>query len=577
MPDQDLSMYTEQDLLRDPQFDQATLGQLATARPDLRPAVLAHPNCYPALADWLRAHGVQAASAPQAETPPAQPAYGQAPDAAAAEAQNAQSATGYGQQSPYGQQGASGQPPARQQNDASYGAAAQPSAAPQQQWGGQPGYPPQAAPGAAGAPQRQPQGEPGKSPYGQQPAPGQPSYAQQPTQGGQPPYAQQPTAGQQQPERPGPISPDQWAEDFRQRAGRDPSTAEYQAAVAAGQIGQPRQRDESWEKVSAGAQQMASGAKDFFQQRVAPAAQGAASDFQKAVNEKNTTPMAKLVSIAGFVLPALALLSIIPIFLPAVSVSAAGMSQSVNLWESGGDGVLLLVVLLLVIAASVVAIVMKATWARITAAALGMLAAVIGIIDSIAVFSGAGEAAGIGLGVSADVGVGVYLLLILSILMLAAGIAMVMPTQKKQPRSPQPYPVPGQPGAAAFGQQPGQQYPGQRAVRAGRSGSCAATARPAAWPGAVRAGRSAVSGRGALWSAGTASRSAAGRAGAVRSAAPAAAVSAAAAEPVRPAVGRALRKRLARSSGAGRFCIPAASITRSSAGPVPADSGPGDC
>ncbi|WP_119695826.1 hypothetical protein [Microbacterium halotolerans] len=394
-------MYTEQDLLRDPQFDQATLGHLATARPDLRPSVLAHPNCYPELADWLRAHGVQAASAPPAETPGTQQAYGRTPDTAAAGSQGAQPSAGYGQQMPYGQQGAFGQP----------------------------GYPPQAGPGAAGAPQ-------------------------QPTQGGQSPYAQRP-APDRQPQRPGPISPDQWAAEFRQRAGREPSTAEYQAAVAAGEVGQPQRPEEPWEKASAGAHQVEPGAKDSSPQHAVPAAQGAARDFQQAANEKDATPMAKFVSLAGFVLPALALLAILPIFLPAVSVSVAGASQSVTFWDSG-DGVLLLVAFLLVIAGGVVAIVMKATWARVTTAVLGMVAAVIGIVDSIAVFSGASEAAGVGLGVSADVGFGVYLLLILSLLMLVAGIVMVMPTQKKKPRSPQPYPAPGQPGAAQFGQQPAQ-------------------------------------------------------------------------------------------------------------------------
>ncbi|WP_105036567.1 hypothetical protein [Cryobacterium aureum] len=45
--------YTLADLA-DPGVEPATLGHIATARPDLWSVILTHPNCYPELADWLR-------------------------------------------------------------------------------------------------------------------------------------------------------------------------------------------------------------------------------------------------------------------------------------------------------------------------------------------------------------------------------------------------------------------------------------------------------------------------------------------------------------------------------------------
>lgn len=378
MADRDLSTYTEQDLLRDPIFDQSTLGHLATARPDLRPAILAHPNIYPELAEWLRAQAVHSPAATPADVTAGtgdQPAYDTVrADERPASAGHGVPAAGWGQ------------PPAQ--------ATVAPS-------GGQPSpsAPPQAGADAA----------------------------------------------------PGPQSPAAWSDAFRARRGREPGLAEYQAAVAAGHV--PPAPDDSWAKVSAGAAQVADGAKGFYQNRVAPAAQGAARDFQRAVGDRRSTLLAKTVAIAGFVVPALALVAILPVFLPALSVSAMGMSESISFWDSG-EGILLLIAFALTIAAGVTAIVLKATWARITAACLGIGSALVGLIDSIAVMAGSGDLADLGGGmleVSANVGVGAVLLLILSILLLLAGIAMLLPTQKKRPRTPTnawpPAPQQAAPGA----------------------------------------------------------------------------------------------------------------------------------
>lgn len=413
MSDDDLSTYTEQDLLREPRLEQALLGKLATARPDLRPAILAHPNVYPELAEWLRARGVEPAvrATPEQSAATDQAAPAQAPlrQAAPGEPAQPQQQPAAAQASPGGWPGQPQQASAQPQAQAQQPSAQQPQAPAQQQPGAGPSFDQQAAAGQPGP----------SSAYGQQPA---------------------------QPQ--GPVSPEQWTASFRQGSGREPSMAEYQAAVAAGRVAQAPAHDQSWDKMQAGAAQVASGAKDFFQNRVAPAAQGAAREFQTAVSDKSTTPMAKFVQIAGFVLPALALLSIIPIFIPAISVSLFGASQSISFWQAG-DGILLLIVFLLVVAGGVVAIVMKTKWAVITTAVLGLVGAAVGLIDTISVMSGAGEIAGYG--AQAKVGFGVILLFILSILMVAASVAMLLPTGAKAPKPQNPYAAGA--GQAPYGQQ----------------------------------------------------------------------------------------------------------------------------
>lgn len=55
MSDRDPASYTAADLA-DPTIAPATLGQIASVRPDLWPAILAHPNCYPELAAFIQQH-----------------------------------------------------------------------------------------------------------------------------------------------------------------------------------------------------------------------------------------------------------------------------------------------------------------------------------------------------------------------------------------------------------------------------------------------------------------------------------------------------------------------------------------
>ncbi|MGO3141242.1 MAG: hypothetical protein ACTII3_10955 [Galactobacter sp.] len=136
--------------LADPNFDQATLAQLAQSRPDLRQSIAAHPNCYPALKEWI------------AQQSPAAPAASAAESAQPVEpTQTADAGSAASAQQP-------GSAPSAQ--NPGYGAAPQ-----QSPWGA-----PQGGPGAAGAQGQPAQGQPAQG------QPGQPSAqggAQQFTEG----------------------------------------------------------------------------------------------------------------------------------------------------------------------------------------------------------------------------------------------------------------------------------------------------------------------------------------------------------------------------------------------------------
>lgn len=64
----DLSAFTAADL-NDATIDPAVLASLTQARPDLWPAILAHPNCYPELGAWIRKHTAPMPQEPQAPAP----------------------------------------------------------------------------------------------------------------------------------------------------------------------------------------------------------------------------------------------------------------------------------------------------------------------------------------------------------------------------------------------------------------------------------------------------------------------------------------------------------------------------
>ena len=97
MSDRDPASYTAADLA-DPSIEPATLGNIAAVRQDLWPAILAHPNCYPELAAYIRQYSAQ----PQAHAQQTQ-AAGQQPQQASQNYPAQPNQYGQGQFNPYNQ------------------------------------------------------------------------------------------------------------------------------------------------------------------------------------------------------------------------------------------------------------------------------------------------------------------------------------------------------------------------------------------------------------------------------------------------------------------------------------------
>jgi hypothetical protein len=145
----------------------------------------------------------------------------------------------------------------------------------------------------------------------------QPQLPEQPTQG----HATASQAVPPGPQVPPVVTTEQWAAGFRRTHHREPTMSEYQAAVHAGLITPARwPRDPAMQQMADGARQVANGARDFFNtkvapaveksgakeflsNRVAPAAQNAARSMQQSTSRPG---LAKLRGPATFMLPAAA-------------------------------------------------------------------------------------------------------------------------------------------------------------------------------------------------------------------------------------------------------------------------------
>lgn len=185
---------------------------------------------------------------------------------------------------------------------------------------------------------------------------------------------------------------------------------EYQDAIASGAIAPERRpMDPSFQQMLAGAKQVASGAKDFFNNRVAPTASQAAYSVQNAVGDRSG-PTASLVPKQLWLLvatAALAVIALISVFLPAGSVYG---NFSVNLVNRGvsGTGWFAFVVFLLVLAGIALALLGRSAKTLFLVSALTVLGGVVGILVSIMVMT---NITGYG---DASVGAGSILLLIFS-------------------------------------------------------------------------------------------------------------------------------------------------------------------
>lgn len=178
------------------------------------------------------------------------------------------------------------------------------------------------------------------------------------------------------------------------------------------------QQDPSAQQMSDAAKQFASGAKDFFNTRVAPAAKNAARQVQETAQQQKADPknVAGWVALMPLVMAAAAFLSIISLFLPIATFF--GMSLNFFASEAGGEGVLLLIAFLVVIAAAIAELVVRKTWSRITASVLGILVGALGAFD------GFGTMANLS-GVTSP-GAGVVMLAIFSTILLLASVILLL-------------------------------------------------------------------------------------------------------------------------------------------------------
>lgn len=234
---------------------------------------------------------------------------------------------------------------------------------------------------------------------------------------------QQPTQhASQQPQAPAAMTAETWAAGFLQANGREATMGEYQAALAAGHIRKPV--DPNIQHMTEGAKQLASGAKDFFREQVAPAAAGAVRNVQQAVNEQaqgQRRGTATWLSWAPFAVPATAALMIISLLFPVGNI----MGQSFTFFhrELGGEGIWLLIGMLLVLGAGIFALVSRKRWATITTGVLALLLAVMGLYDG---FGNAGNLNSLPYG---SAGPGAVLLGLLSLVLLLAAVLTLIPAR----------------------------------------------------------------------------------------------------------------------------------------------------
>lgn len=203
-------------------------------------------------------------------------------------------------------------------------------------------------------------------------------------------------------------------------AGQGPVQGQHQPAPPQGNE-PPRQsfrQEEAVQQMSQAAKQFASGAKQLYSDRVAPAARSAASSVRESVERQRQNPSSLdpgLLDKVFYVLPVAALLAILSLFLPLAS--AFGFSVNYFSDEANGEGAILLFLLLILIGAAVAAIVLQVKWARVTAGVTGLITGLICAIDGFGTMFSVPD--------GASVGIGAVLLSLMSIVILvAAGLSL---------------------------------------------------------------------------------------------------------------------------------------------------------
>ena len=237
------------------------------------------------------------------------------------------------------------------------------------------------------------------------------------------------------PPQPSKLSAEQWSAQFQSEHGREPTMSEYQAALTSGTIVPAGQEDASLDHMKQGAQELAAGAKEYYASHIAPAAVSAGQSVRDQVSNAQTSSNWK--AWVPLAIPVLALLGIISLFLPAVSVSASalgyGYSQSVSFFDAG-DGGFALVILLCALVAGVVGVIIRTKRARTVATVISI--AVGAILVLVSIFYISQITSGVSIGgygsVHTRAGSGLVMLTIISILLTSAGIVTAV-SQRKAP------------------------------------------------------------------------------------------------------------------------------------------------
>jgi hypothetical protein len=171
-----------------------------------------------------------------------------------------------------------------------------------------------------------------------------------------------------------------------------------------------------------------------WQQQYAPAGPGGPSGpagpmVGSAIQAwKSASPLTKTLQIA---FPALGVIGFICLFLPAVSASVLGYSESTSFF-SAGDGPILLILLLAVIALGVVRLLTPKRWATLATVVVSILTGLMTVFEFIDVASDIGDLNGEfgGWGAQASMGAGLVLLFIIGLALIAAAITTLLTSKR---------------------------------------------------------------------------------------------------------------------------------------------------
>lgn len=222
------------------------------------------------------------------------------------------------------------------------------------------------------------------------------------------------------------VRPDLW-DDILAHPNCPESTSEW---IRQNRPAKARQTDPALGQITAGARQMATGARDYFGRRVGTVSEGGGSSAPGATaGIRANSPLAdgRALRWALFLLIASAFLVFISIFMPIVGVSAFGYSQDIGFFSSEVDlnGPILIVGTVLTMLAAGAALFLKPLWAGITAAVLGVITGIIAATNGFGASADVTQAAAsAGAFVSVQPKFGMVLICIASILLMIAALAV---------------------------------------------------------------------------------------------------------------------------------------------------------